>query len=234
MCIIVLNKKNLIDKKTLQNCWDNNPDGAGLVFSNRGRIETFKELKNFELFFEYYKTIRSNHKKSVIALHFRIRTHGLKNENNIHPFFVNENLSFMHNGIIDINLQKKSEISDTAAFTEKILKLLPSNFLSNYAICELIKKYTSGSKLLFLDNKNKFTIFGEHSGIWTKGGNWFSNYSYLDFSPYSDFDYFGDETKNKPKSIYDCYDCLDCGAELQKTDEIHTGFCIGCFSQDCK
>jgi predicted glutamine amidotransferase len=128
MCIIVLNTKENLSKELMQECWQANNDGAGLMYALDGKLTIFKELKNFNTYYEYYNTLRKEFKKIKIGLHFRIATSGKIDSNNIHPFKINEKLSFMHNGIIDIPLQKKTKISDTIAFNQKILKQLPNNY----------------------------------------------------------------------------------------------------------
>ena len=180
MCIIVLNSREHLSKELLHECWQSNSNGAGLMYAIDGKLNIFKELKNFKTYYEYYSTLRKEFKKTKIALHFRIATSGKIDTNNIHPFIVNEKLAFMHNGIIDIPLQKKSKISDTIAFNQKILKQLPQNFLNNHAMTELISRYIERSKLLFMNNQGKYWIINEHLGHWDKKGNWFSNFSYCE------------------------------------------------------
>ena len=168
MCIIVLNTKEHLSKKLLKVCWESNNNGAGLMYAIEEKLNIFKELKDFNTFYDYYSTLRSEFKKTIIALHFRIATSGNIDINNTHPFIINYKLAFMHNGIIDIPLQKESKICDTIAFNEKILKQLPSNFLDNPAILDLISRYAQRSRLLFMNNQGKYWIINENLGHWDK------------------------------------------------------------------
>ncbi len=86
MCIIVLNTKEHLSKKILKVCWESNNDGAGLMYAIEEKLNIFKELKDFNSFYDYYSTLRSEFKKTIIALHFRIATSGNIDTNNIHPF----------------------------------------------------------------------------------------------------------------------------------------------------
>ena len=52
MCIIILNKKGLIDRDILVECNLNNPDGNGLMYSVNDKIHIIKELQNFEVFYD--------------------------------------------------------------------------------------------------------------------------------------------------------------------------------------
>ena len=219
MCIIILNKQGLVPKTILQNCYINNPDGMGIMYAHKGKIEVFKELKNFELFYEYYFNIRKIFRGNI-GLHFRIKTHGKINESNIHPFYVNRDLAFMHNGIIDIDTGK-TDLSDTQLFNERILKGLPKNFTRNRAIMQLISESIGYSKLLFLDSSDNYSIINESDGTW-KDENWFSNHSYL----------------NESYHWLDTYsECDLCGNALISDFEIEEGFCTECLSkyeQTCK
>jgi len=213
MCIIILNTKGLIPKTTLQACAINNPDGAGMMHAYKGKLETFKELKSFDLFYEYYSNVRKSFKGNI-ALHFRIKTHGTVSEKNIHPFFINRNLAFMHNGILDVEDYEKTELSDTQLFNERILKRLPKDFLRNKAIMELIETSIGYNKLLFLNNLNEYTIINEKAGLWREG-NWYSNYSYLAETSFN----------------FDDYECESCGKILFSDYEIEEGFCTECLSK---
>ena len=240
MCIIILNKKGLIPRNTLNECCESNPDGMGLMYAKNGKIKIIKEIIDFDSFYSKYMKIRIKHKGNI-ALHFRIRTAGNVNEKNIHPFFVNQNLAFMHNGILDIEVPKNSEISDTMIFNEHILKNLPDDFLNYAGNVELIKNYITSSKLLFMDSYGQVTIINEDKGNWLKD-NWFSNYSYC----YSGQSYeFIDECDvcGKPtytdREVYSglCATCLDkyenhCPECFQvlSDDEIEDGYCNKCLT----
>lgn len=227
MCIIVLNTSGLIGRDILQACADNNPDGMGLMYAVHGEIKVYKELKDFELFYNRYKMIREKYSNINIGLHFRIKTHGEVNLKNVHPFFVNKNLAFMHNGIIDI--KGGEQVSDTIIFNEKVLKQLPDGFLTNKGITYLIKESIGWSKLLFMDSDGYYTIINENTGNW-KGANWFSNYSYLGYSAY---DYGDDYYWNSKTQRYEQSEdvCEFCGKILHSEIETDEGFCLDCLAK---
>ncbi len=222
MCIIVLNTKENLSKDLLHECWLVNNDGAGIMYSIDGKLNTFKELKNFNTYYEYYHTLRTEFKKINIGLHFRIATSGKIDSNNIHPFIVNEKLAFMHNGVIDIPLQKKSRISDTIAFNQKILKQLPNNFLNNRAVTNLISRYIGRSKLLFMNHIGKYWLINEDLGHWDKSGNWFSNYSYCETNFLNQNNIFWED------EIGEYEICQFCGLELIEDREVEFETCYNC------
>lgn len=186
MCIAVLNKaqgRNLT-KQELKNCWENNNDGAGILYINKeGKLTIFKEMKNFDALFDKYTEVRKIGKNMV--LHFRISTHGLVSEENCHPFLVNKKVGFVHNGMI-YSVPRHKEFSDTHQFNTFILKKLPENFHRNNAMIDLLKSYIDGSKLIFLDESNFYSIVNEAAGSWD-GGNWFSNTTYKFVTDYLDY-----------------------------------------------
>lgn len=177
MCIAILNTTNTISKETLKQCWKSNPDGAGMIYTANNQIQIFKEMSNFDKFYKEYLKQRKSNKTSNFVLHFRIATSGKIDKTNCHPFSVNKNLAFVHNGMININ-QLNANVSDTYTFNELILKKLPATFLNNHAILDLIENYIGYSKLIFLDSDNEASILNEDLGHWDADNNWYSNNSY--------------------------------------------------------
>ena len=151
-------------------------------------------------------------------LHFRIGTSGKIDLNNCHPFTVNNNLAFVHNGIINSIELTNINYSDTWHFN-KLLKQLPNDFLNNKAITELLSNYIEYSKLIFLDNKGAFKIINEDLGHWNNN-NWFSNNSYktekYSFKKYNNTHYF--EAENY---------CSMCGEIILKDDK----YCSECLEE---
>ena len=185
MCIIALiPQQKQISKATLKRCWENNQHGGGFMFTDGKRVHTHKEMSSFKRYWNNFIDARNKYPKSVFVCHFRISTHGKINEDNCHPFKVNDKLGFAHNGIIR-NAPTSSDYSDTYMFNVSILQHLPSNFLSNKSIIALIKEYIgSGSKLAFLSHDNKYTIVNESAGQWDENGVWFSNGGYKEVKYY--------------------------------------------------
>lgn len=249
MCIAIYNNKDLLTKKTLQNCWNSNDDGAGMLWVQDGQLQVYKQLKSFKAFFKQYQEVRKVTDK--VVLHFRIRTHGVVDERNIHPFIVDETVGFVHNGIIQEFSYGVSEFSDTWHFNE-FLKDMPKNFTKSNSVMTLISEFIgSYNKLIFMSNDNEVTIVNEKAGFWD-GESWFSNKSYLDPT----LRYYGHKLQTTTKTTnanvdysskdwndyYNAFDdeyvnpsdtlgyCLDCGIELMKGygDDLVSGQCSMC------
>ena len=187
MCIAILNtkKSGRLPKKQIQNSWDNNDMGAGLLWTKNNKLNVFKSYE-YDEYLEKYNEIRDDKSIGNIVLHFRIATSGYNGEHNLHPFLTNDDLGFVHNGVIK-GLGNKS-FSDTYEFND-MLKKFKHNFLSCEMSKYFISEYIGYSKLIFLDNKDKYTIINEELGKWTDG-NWYSNDSYKE---YKDYVYYGNQ-----------------------------------------
>jgi predicted glutamine amidotransferase len=181
MCIAILNKTAPLSFESIRNSWENNNDGAGFLYINSaGALTTFKESKSVKKFFAAYKAARAESQHPIL-LHFRIGTHGNFADYNLHPFMVNSEIGFIHNGIIQIP-EIDARYSDTWHFNSLVLQQLKNPaglFKSGSKQAALINHFCgTRSKLVFLNRSGEFRIFNEAAGHWDKNGNWFSNGTY--------------------------------------------------------
>lgn len=118
-----------------------------------------------------------------MLIHYRYASHGIINDENCHPFFVEDNkLAFIHNGILPTQYQTLSyetpEHSDTWFFNEIYLKPLykkcPRFYATNMQDIEAHIKSSMNNKLCFLDSEGNYAIANEKMGYWDNGV-WFSN-----------------------------------------------------------
>lgn len=175
MCLLIVNRAGLLPKSTFQHAWTANPDGFGMAYLNGTVLTRYKNLQSWKAAYYAYATIRQANTGAML-LHFRYGTHGGIDLENCHPFQINDNLVFAHNGIIDIESDDPRQ-SDTAAFCD-LLRGLPDGFLDNPSLCQMIGMAIGNSKLAFLDRQGLVTIIHEELGH-AVGPNWFSNTSYL-------------------------------------------------------
>lgn len=174
MCIAIWKEKDmLLSKDTLKNSWDANPDGAGFMYAEEGKVHIVKGLMTFQDFLEAYEP----HKDKACALHFRIATHGNVDAANTHPFRVSDTLGLVHNGIINnISCDIDTAMSDTWHFTEKIMKPFEQHW-QHPGFQSLVENFIGFSKLILLDGEGNFSIYNEKQGMWDCQC-WFSNSSY--------------------------------------------------------
>tara|TARA_R100000742_G_C4274510_1_gene94522 strand:+ start:776 stop:1537 length:762 start_codon:yes stop_codon:yes gene_type:complete len=177
MCIAILKPVGeVITKEDLKTSFRNNDDGAGFMYAKDGMLRFFKGYFQFKTFWASYRKNVVNNGNPITAIHFRIKTHGKTNVNNCHPFKINNELGFIHNGVINM-VDSDKKMSDTAMFNKQILQKLPSDFIRNYGITNLIEESIGHSKLVFLNNQGEYLISNENLGHWN-GNSWYSNDSY--------------------------------------------------------
>lgn len=216
MCIAIWKPKDmLLTQDTLNECWRINDDGAGFMFAEKGKLTIKKGYFTLDKFMEAY----DEHKQKALAIHFRIKTHGNIDVENCHPYSVDSNLAFIHNGIIqDVGSNEDLNMSDTWHFNEKYLKPLRkkhAGFFKDPVAKKLIEKFIGYSKLIFMNSKGEVEVFNEQSGNWNSNC-WFSNTSWKTYkappkqthptyygeSYYdSDFDYQGPRWKKKTTDL---------------------------------
>lgn len=203
MCIIVIKPAGvkLPAMETLENCWYNNNDGAGLMYATGGTVHIekgFMSLKDF-------KAALKRLKKSIdvtntpVVMHFRITTHGGTSPGNCHPFPVSEKLPLLkmtkfkaplavaHNGMIDIKPSKK-DISDTMEYIINQLAplyQLKKDFYRQPAGKKLIYNFIK-SKMVFLDAAGRIETIGDF--ITGDDGLLYSNTSYKARTIYYNWD----------------------------------------------
>jgi len=203
------------------------------MYAQDNQIRIFKGYFGFRKFWWSFRLVDQEvgHKTGII-IHFRIATSGLIDVNNCHPFEVNNQVAFAHNGIINI---ESTEIkSDTVIFRDEILSKLPVDFMKNSAILELIGGYAKNSKLIFLNTSGDVIIMGEKEGVWDDG-IWYSNNSYKKTVNIFRYPMYASEwmnenygsTKIRPY-IHDEDICQMCGEFMLQSWEKREGICCQC------
>ena len=197
MCIaIVKTKDGIISDKTLRNCFKNNPDGAGMAYTNNGDLYVIKGIFNEDEFIKTYHEVEAIADNNML-IHCRISTSGLIDVDNSHPHVVNDSTVLIHNGVLDIDVPKDSKKSDTVLFIEKYLSELPIDFTYNKQILKLIEdRIGKTNKFAFLNSNGDYAILNEDKGEWVNKV-WYSNSSYDDnygvytyaSKYYDDYDY---------------------------------------------
>ena len=228
MCLLIFCKGgHTPSKSTLRTAGKHNPDGFGFSVIGDNLIHTYKSMELEDTITEFYK-MRDRYPKGLALFHLRIATGGTVDVNNCHPFYVSSTLVMGHNGILPIDEERG--LSDTNLFaTEWLPQLDVPDLLDTTDGMAELSQFASGSKLVFLnigdDLKDDYYIVNEKYGHWSDGV-WYSNYSYIaytppprrDYTPYAyqatrgwegDFDYhYGDgfvDKQGKPLSYVTPY-----------------------------
>jgi predicted glutamine amidotransferase len=175
MCIIAVKKRGapLPPNRHLINSAMNHPDGMGIAYWKRGSDDVIIK-KNFKNVNWLIRFIRKNIKKEdALIIHFRFATAGLVDMGNRHPFPVTKNkrllrkvelvckLAVAHNGVLT-QYDDDKRLSDSQKFVLDIISdNAIKNNLENKTIRKLIENFILNDRLVFLNNKGKFTFFGE-------------------------------------------------------------------------
>ena len=244
MCVICYSPKNsLIDMETLELCYDCNPDGAGFMWYDNGKVKMLKGFMTWGKFKNAVKKLKTT--KLDIAFHFRIATSGLTNPKNCHPFPISSSRreieqlkgSFdkllMHNGILFS--PKKTLLSDTAKYSKFFLSSLKNlkRQALKQALSFQVQNLTQNNRLLiFLEDEKPVMV-----GDWHKqGGNYFSNLNWQFnqyYIPYT-FNYHTDRLSFGGFEILDavedkfCPHCLE--ESLHNVKGSNRLFCSTCYT----
>ena len=184
MCIIGIKKPgmDMPGTETIQNMWYSNPDGAGIMWNEKGKVHIEKGFMTLEAFEKRLEEINPEKlKDKAVVMHFRITTHGGTCKENCHPFpvtgnkgmlgkpILNTDLGMAHNGIITAVTPRKG-ISDTMEYDLSqlsIMKKIDPKFYLKDDWLELIENAIE-SKMVFLDPKGNIRTVGnfeESEGI---------------------------------------------------------------------
>lgn len=235
MCIIVAKDKyhKLPKREYLKNCFTNNSDGAGFMYTNKDKVIIDKGYMTYESFIKHYDKLCKKYndfKDKSLVMHFRIGTAGANSKENTHPYpittdkkllhktYYETTLGMAHNGIISQYNPKEDtkDTNDTQNFVINYVAPLYEHyedFYTNEYIMSGLEDITT-SKLAFLDKNDNIYLVGDfvedESGI---------KYSNSNYQPYT-YKYYGYYDKYYD-TYYDRYydDLKYIGEKSLKKDE---------------
>lgn len=199
MCLLAASFQKIKNEEALENGFCSNSHGAGFAYSFEKKLYMEKGFFTFQEFMDAYNLIPDDAPNIV---HFRLATGGKTNEENCHPFLVNKNLAFAHNGIFSC-VDSNHEHSDTYEFNRLLMQPLfgkHPHLVFTDAAKFLIEKTIGGyNKVAFINNFGKITICNEDNGDWDEG-IWWSNgswKSYRSFYKGNDRGFFSGSNYNR-------------------------------------
>ena len=186
MCLIIkTDTPKQLSLQLLETAYNNNSDGFGLMFCNKGKLHTQKivpkTFKDIEKLWTKYNDL-----DIPMGLHFRFNTNGDTTRNMSHPFQIlskakgdDRDMWVMHNGPMLPTPMIDDNKSDTHQFIKWVLRpQLSANpkLLYNAEWQDMIEELIGSDKLLFLDGKTKeFVIYNEDEGKEVDNIGWLSN-----------------------------------------------------------
>jgi glutamine amidotransferase len=244
MCLLLVCQPGSTPKRKDLECAScNNPHGFGYAVIAGDKIITGKGMsakKTIKAFLE----IRKQYPDSYAMYHARYATHGVKNDENCHPFKVgNDDLTYLaHNGILDVEIHATDRRSDTRVFAEDTLPAMGGvSALDDDNVWKILSKWASGSKIavLTLDPKAKDVcyIINESAGHWDNDGIWWSNSTYkadagwLSYMKTPSLKPYDSEYYQEAEVVGD-YECQMCGAyNVEEGNPYYCDMCFTCY--DC-
>lgn len=194
MCVICVKPKGILfpSAKTIENCFENNDDGAGFMYVHEGKVHIrkgYKTLKEFNAALDKAKALVGE--KAAFVMHFRISTQGFDTACT-HPFPLSskmENLKKLktscsigiaHNGILHLTSDGSKEYSDTMKFITDYLSLIIRNrdWYKDKRTVQLIENLIKGNRLAFLDDTEQCVMLGKGWEQSKEDGCYYSNNSY--------------------------------------------------------
>lgn len=187
MCILVYKPAGvkLPAKNLIKNCYDNNPDGCGMMWVEGGEVKIDKGLYDFETF--YSKLLE--HEAGNLVFHCRIKTHGAISVSNCHPFKITDEFSLAHNGILNVSCYQG--LTDSESFGIDYMSHLSKEDLYNPKIQKILNEIvaSSSSKVAVMTNDDNVLLLNAN-GFIEDNGVFFSNNTYkYCYSYYSMQDY---------------------------------------------
>lgn len=220
MCIIMIKPKGatLPSKGTFKTMFENNPDGAGFMYVKDGQVVIDKGYMGYKNMYKKIRKLLESEGDRNIVVHFRIGTSAKNDQKTTHPYPISPDtdllqklkmttdLAMVHNGIISgYDDKHRPDLNDTQIYIRdflSILKGLNRQFYLMPRVEDMLEDMT-GSKLCFLDTKDRITTVGH---FYEEDGCLYSNtsykesiYSYWQYEDDIRFRYLDNYEEEKPK-----------------------------------
>lgn len=205
MCVIAVYPKGLpFNNGELKQCFQNNPDGAGVMWQEKGKVHIKKGFMKQKSLLKFLKTLPTNVDR---VIHFRIATSGKVSGACCHPFPVTGDfkqmmktesvapIAYAHNGILTDYTPKegmKSPFSDTMIFGKEVLNHLLDTGIDLFdpVIDVMLEATIDGDRMVIMDDHEIITL-GKFVTSETSGAQ-YSNTSYsYSRNLFKSYDYFG-------------------------------------------
>lgn len=231
MCIILTCEKNVRpDHDLIETCFYNNPDGAGIMWVEDGRVQT---AKGFASVYDLEDAINYVPMDSRLVIHMRIATSGGVDVGTCHPFPICDELDILHaqytecdaaichNGIISgVPTDDELGISDTVWYVSHIVNDLYNEQGASKSMRRKVKELAPGNRFAIMTKDGQVYRLGVGwesvcKGIQASNATWrydkyiytFNNRSYGSLYDYEDYDldYF-DPAEQEAMKFF-CGDC---------------------------
>ncbi len=165
MCLIIETKKSIpISKDLMVEFASRNDDGFGFMFIKNDVIQIEKYVdQSVDLLFERYEAL----KEFEPIIHLRMKTHGLIDHTNTHPYPVCRGIFLMHNGVFSTGNAGDTDKSDTWHFIEDYIKPMlevsknAHEFMRTKAFRGIMEKLMGNGQRVVMGDKLGYVFFNE-------------------------------------------------------------------------
>jgi predicted glutamine amidotransferase len=187
MCVIIVKDKKdrLPSEGELKKCFEYNPDGAGFMYTDNGKVIIDKGYMTWKTFIKHYNKLvkkYDNFKDKCLVIHCRIGTGGGNNIHNTHGYPLTNSIEemqktyntcdvgLMHNGVISDYKPQEDYYNDTQEFIKEFvynLQKFDKHFYKRAYFRDMIRD-NSHSKWAILDkDDNVYTcgVFTVRNGL---------------------------------------------------------------------
>lgn len=177
--------------EVVEECWLNNPDGAGIMYPEGGMVVGHKGLMTLGALREAMSSVPED---APLVVHFRIGTSGGLTPEVTHPYPVSRELSALHatdweaplgiahNGVLlDMPTDEANGMSDTVAYVRDVVWPLSrrkhGNLTHSSKAKAVLKRTSEGSRLAVMGSDGSVTLTGAGwnsvaKGIQASNGTW--------------------------------------------------------------
>lgn len=179
MCVAIVQPKGKrIPVDRLLSGWESNGDGGGFAYVRKNKVEISKGHMTYPAFEKaYLEACEKYADTSPFLVHMRIRTSGLTDKDNTHPFRIKGG-AMIHNGILfsptKDDEKNYKDFSDTRIFASRLHNVLTKNDILIGK--DKLEASIMWNKMAFLYDDGDYVILNEDEGNW-HDGVWYSNTS---------------------------------------------------------
>ena len=183
MCLITVStaaktvNAMLGNQPMIESIFDSNSDGLGAMYRNKKGLRIVKILpRDLKDCLEFFRSMPQDDR--MLAVHWRMKTHGHVDLTNCHPYDVVEGkVAMMHNGILHTGNAADPTMSDTWHFIKDLLAEPVAKFpglVHEKTFLEMCGEYIGSNRFVFMDDEGRLSIVNRDQGI-EHDGMWFAN-----------------------------------------------------------
>lgn len=183
MCLLVTstasNLRNVLLNTAglLENIYNYNSDGLGIMYHTTKGVKVIKLLpKSAEETRHAIEALPTDDRQ--VACHWRMKTHGLIDKENCHPYPIGHGAHMMHNGVLHTGNKKDTTKSDTWHFAKDYLSTLDADTLHNPQYLKLLGEYIENNRFVIMTADGRMSWVNDDQGVEASGIKFSNTYAW--------------------------------------------------------